>query len=211
MEHSGFILNWVDYVIVIVVFVSMTLGFFTGLVMQLAGIFSIVGGLLLYWFASPIVADALHSRWIGSELTAKFVANILCFFIGSTLVRFIAHLLRGVIKRLSLTKLDHFFGMSVGALKGVFFCTIILIISGRSGIDNLEAPARDSFFGGKIVAMADNIVAWAKDEKLVDKSKKVGNEIYQKSKKIITKVKEKIEKKQTSDKEEKKKDIENSE
>ncbi|MHC4871994.1 MAG: CvpA family protein [Planctomycetota bacterium] len=189
MEELAF--NWVDYVTAGIIIICMIFGLMSGFVMQLASIMSLTVGLLLYIFASPPVAKILNERWIDNYLMAKFAANILCFFGGSMAVRSLAQLLKGIIEKLKLQKFDRFLGGCTGILKGVFLCAIILLIGGRSGIARFEEPVQQSFSGKYIVAAADKVVDWAKEEDIIGRSKESGLKLLDKSKELLEKVKDK--------------------
>ncbi|MGA7234931.1 MAG: CvpA family protein [Bryobacteraceae bacterium] len=118
-------MNWLDFVLALIVVVSVVSSFRKGLSREIIGLASVVLGLLLgIWFYGT--ASIYMQPYFNSPLAAKLAG----FFLVFTLVFLTGVLLRFVVgKFLRVTKLsivDHLLGAGFGAARGLLIAVALL-------------------------------------------------------------------------------------
>jgi len=131
--------NWVDWILVGLVGVSVLAGLARGAVRTVFSLAGLVLGFFLASRESGAVAVVLE-RWMAPEIAA--VAGFLFIFLGIGLVFALAGwLLRKALEKLALSWLDRLAGGAVGLLRGVVIVGVLaLAVEGLGGL----AAAREA-------------------------------------------------------------------
>jgi len=116
-------MNWLDILIIFVVFVSTSLSFFRGLLRE---VLSVLG-----WFFAIFVASLFHpslamllSGVISSPATRAPLAFGLLFLMTKLLFHFLSVMLRGKIGQSGLTHVDRALGSIFGFLRGALLVVL---------------------------------------------------------------------------------------
>ena len=124
-------MNWIDILFLIILGVATVYGMWTGFVMQVANLVALVlatlvAGRLNDPFGNWLVS--LGGQFGQQPLLAHAVAFTLIFFLVFALVRLVAALFRGALKKLMLGKPDKLLGGIVGLLAGLAVCIAITVM-----------------------------------------------------------------------------------
>jgi membrane protein required for colicin V production len=121
-------MNSIDTIIVVVVLLFGALGIYWGFIRQVLAVAGLLAGVILASRYGTAVADALSS-FIRSDTLAQALGFLIVLVAVSSLVSFLATLLRRFVGLLFLGWLDHLIGGLLGVLQGLLACTIILIVA----------------------------------------------------------------------------------
>lgn len=133
-------MNWVDYVLLVVILLSMVTGVMRGLMKEAI---SLMIWILAFWLAftyvqplSDILKPYLHDTMMRGMLS--FIAIVLGTVIVGALFNMI---LSSILKRSGLSPLDRFLGMGFGFVRGVFIVALMILAVNMSGV--LSETARE--------------------------------------------------------------------
>ena len=149
-------MNWIDYIIIISIALSIITGFFRGFAKELMAIIIWCISLWLainYWNKlADYLQPYLHDQT--ARMVVSFIAIILIVFI---LGGFVNLLLNLILNRSGLTNTDRVLGMGFGLLRGVFIVSLVILVLNMTGMKNsLDTYFSDSYLYKKF----DPIVAW---------------------------------------------------
>ncbi|MEO8025586.1 MAG: CvpA family protein [Bryobacteraceae bacterium] len=120
-------MNWLDFLLLIVVASSMYTGFRAGFARVGIGFVAAIAGLLCgFWFYG------IPAAWIGTLITSKAVANLLGFFIvifafilaGTAVGWFVARMF----KLVGLGLVDRVLGGALGFVRGSLYVVVIVTV-----------------------------------------------------------------------------------
>jgi membrane protein required for colicin V production len=137
-------MTWVDYVILLIIGLSLLLSFWRGAVREL---FSLIGWLLAYFAATHFADDLMP--WlpaaIPSESLRMLTAYVAVFAGVVLLVAVLGITLSGLLKLVGLGIFDRFGGAVIGVLRGLL---IVLALTLAAGLTSLpQTPAwRNAMF-----------------------------------------------------------------
>ncbi len=121
-------MNWIDFIIVIILGISLIRGFTEGLVKEVASLAALILGI---WGAirfSNFTAAKLYD-WF--DLTGQYVgiiAFIVTFGVIVVLVHFIGIFVDNIVKAVSLTFLNRLLGVVFGLFKSVLILSVFFVI-----------------------------------------------------------------------------------
>ncbi|MGC6537412.1 MAG: CvpA family protein [Candidatus Puniceispirillaceae bacterium] len=149
-------LNFVDYIILVVLAISSIMSTLRGMTREALGLFGWALSLLVARLTAPFLQDPV-SAVIPSETLANGIAWSIPF-IGTVVIWFIlATLISPGLKKAGLGALDRWFGVLFGFVRGVFIVTAIYIgsVIGLDGEDNLPTAAAESQSANVIRALGE--------------------------------------------------------
>jgi membrane protein required for colicin V production len=120
----GLSLNWLDIVLIVIIFITFLMGVIKGFVKQIIGILAVILGLILAVSYYSVVAD-IFSGLISNRLLANLLAFLAVFFavvcVGSIISWLLSKLMKGPLKLV-----NHALGAGLGILKGILICGVIV-------------------------------------------------------------------------------------
>lgn len=116
-----------DFILIAILVVCSVLGFWAGLVRQLATILGIVAGVVVAARLAPGFAEYLYGRLFGDPGTARIAAYVILFLAAALGVWLLGLLVRKLLKKAELGLADRLWGGAFGVLKGVVFCWALLL------------------------------------------------------------------------------------
>jgi membrane protein required for colicin V production len=118
--------NWLDYVFLFVLFVSVYKSFRKGFIREVIGLGATILGLLCgMWFYGT--AGAYLEPTVHSERTANLLGFILVFVLVIGLGVIVGRSIAGVVRSIGLSFVDRFMGAVVGLVRGLVVCIALLI------------------------------------------------------------------------------------
>ena len=120
-------MSLLDIILILILGVCFVLGFWNGLVKQLASILGIVAGVVVAARLAPQLAPALHGRLITDAQVALITAYVSLFLLAALTVWLIGLLVRRLLKHAELGLADRIWGALFGLVKGVVFCWALLL------------------------------------------------------------------------------------
>ena len=150
-------INWIDILVVIIVFrvcyVSLVTGFTIELFKFLGTVFSIYLSLHYYTFISNIIRD-----WLSSDKTAFGFIIPIIFLILAILGYLIFSLLRKLIFRFikmeAASGLNKWGGLVIGIFRSVLLAGLIVVTLLVSGLPYFNASVKNSYLGLRFSAIA---------------------------------------------------------
>jgi membrane protein required for colicin V production len=122
-----------DYVFVMIVFLSAILGMWRGIVSEVLSVLSWLLALLAAWFYASEIAP-LFAQSIDVPLWRLVVAFVLIFVVVLLLVSLIRHGLRELLHALGLRSIDRFFGFLFGSVRGLVVALLLVMVGGLTGV-----------------------------------------------------------------------------
>ena len=147
-------LNWVDVFILTIVFRTLYTGFSRGLLNELFGLLGLLASSVLAMYFGGLVMD-----WIGIQLNVRQpVLNWLVFWVLFLLlvlgIRWVVKRLASFLKWDSLTWFTQWAGLALGAVRGLWWAAICLMILTSSGWSYLqESIEQRSLCGPTVIAL----------------------------------------------------------
>jgi membrane protein required for colicin V production len=130
--------NWLDYVALAIIGLSVLTGLFRGFVKELV---AITVWVIAIWLAvaycqtvSAWIPTSIHDKTARTALA--FVALLLCVLIAGGLVN---ALLSFILNRSGLSGTDRMLGMAFGFVRGVFIVALLLLSAKMTGLLEQEA------------------------------------------------------------------------
>jgi membrane protein required for colicin V production len=120
-------MSLLDIVLIFILGLCFILGFWNGLVKQVASILGIVAGVVAAARLAPPLAPHLTGRIIADPRAARIAAYVLLFVLAALAVWLVGLLLRAIIKQAELGMTDRIWGALFGLVKGVVFSWALLL------------------------------------------------------------------------------------
>jgi len=116
-----------DVIMIAILGLCFVLGFWNGLVKQLATILGIVAGVVVAARLAPRLAEVLTDKVIADPAAARIAAYLLLFVTAALAVWIAGLIVRRLIRQAELGSTDRMWGAAFGLLKGVVFCSAVLL------------------------------------------------------------------------------------
>jgi membrane protein required for colicin V production len=168
-------MNILDLILLILILAAAISGFSNGFFVELASVAAIILGI---WAA--IGLSGIVQRWLShilswSPSSLKLIAFILIFIIVVIIVHLIARFFEGAIKAIALGIFSRLAGAVVGALKGAFIISVLLIVVAKIEYYTTtiipEKTKKESKLYEPIDNLAPNILPFLKNYKEPNQTK----------------------------------------
>ena len=116
-----------DVMMVLILLLCFVLGFWNGLVRQLATILGIVAGIVVAARLAPGFARGVTGKFIADAGAARIAAYLILFVAAALTVWIVGRIVRSIITKADLAFADRCWGAGFGLLKGVVFCWAVLL------------------------------------------------------------------------------------
>lgn len=133
-------LNYLDIIIIVLVFVFGVAGWRKGVILEVASLLGLGLGLYGAFHFSDYTAEKLV-QWV--EINPKYlgvISFIVTFLVLALVVNLLGKLLSKVVKNLNLGFLDHIGGFVVGVAKGILLCSLLVMLL---NVMNLRGIVKD--------------------------------------------------------------------
>lgn len=171
-ETTALSFGTLDMLIVGTMVLTACLGLLTGFIWQLAGIASMLAGVIATIFFGDMASQALE-RWITNPAIASLIAHIGVFSVASITVRVLAALSKSMLEKMKLKSFDRGLGGILGAVKGLTICAVLVVILDQAGTPNTQEMVRESLLAAPVLGMVDLVVQKADDADITDKGKQM--------------------------------------
>jgi membrane protein required for colicin V production len=162
-------MSLLDIILILILGVCFVLGFWNGLVKQLASILGIVAGVVAAARLAPPLAPRLTGKLIADPHTARIAAYVLLFVVAALAVWLLGLLVRAIIKQAELGMTDRIWGALFGLVKGVVFSwALLLAIVPMSEESYLHQQLQQGYIAPRLL-VALNVVADAFPRELRDR------------------------------------------
>jgi membrane protein required for colicin V production len=121
-------MNLLDIILLILILAAAVSGFSNGFFVELASVVSLILGIWAAILFSDIVQRWLSHIFTWSPSSLKLVAFILIFIIVIIIVHLIARFFEEAIRAIALGIFSRFAGAVLGALKGAFILSVLLLV-----------------------------------------------------------------------------------
>ena len=147
-------LNWVDFVIITVIGLSVLTGLFRGFIKELIALCIWV---LAIWHAFTYSSDL--ANWLQTYVQDKTVRTIVAF-VAILLVTILAGglcnaVLSFILRRSGLSGTDRFLGMGFGFVRGVFIVALMMLVVNMTSLPQQEYISQSTFY-----AKFNPLVTW---------------------------------------------------
>lgn len=129
----GLNLNWIDYVIIALIGLSVLISLIRGFVREVLSLAS--------WIAAFLIAfnfaHSLSLMFVGhiKSPTAQFVIAFAILFIAALLVGAVVnYLISNLVKKTGLSGTDRVLGMALGGVRGVLIVSILILLAGFTSL-----------------------------------------------------------------------------
>jgi membrane protein required for colicin V production len=119
-------MNFIDFIIVIVIIIFCIKGYLNGFIHQLFSLLIIILGFLGSFLMYRAVAVKLGEFFTNSNL-ARIISFFLIFIAITIVLVIVRNILIQFVDRMNLTGVDYGLGIVVGMIKGLLLCTLTLI------------------------------------------------------------------------------------
>lgn len=120
-------MHWLDIIILVLLAVGAAMGFWTGLLWQVARVVSLAFSIYLAILVNAPFADWLGEQWKDINPVVNRVVAFLLVFLGAYLVLYwITHLIHRAIKATKLETLDRLLGALLGIVKMAALAACVL-------------------------------------------------------------------------------------
>lgn len=116
-----------DFLLIAILVICTILGFWNGLVKQLATIIGIVAGIVVAARLAPRFSGFLLGRLFSDPGTARIAAYVILFLAAALSVWLVGLGVRRLVKKAELGLADRIWGGAFGTLKGLVFCWAVLL------------------------------------------------------------------------------------
>jgi membrane protein required for colicin V production len=148
----------VDLVIIIIIVIFTTMGFYWGAIRQLLAVTGLLASIVIASRFAPGVADALHGM-IADDATAMLVAVLLIMMAVSGSASLLASLIQHYYGLIALGWVDHIIGALLGTLQAVLLTVMVLLVMAafpnQGWVDMLRASSMVNLsvyvFGGVVL------------------------------------------------------------
>jgi membrane protein required for colicin V production len=121
-------MNWIDATIVVILILSMVMGFINGLVKEVASLAALVLGI---WGAIKFSAFTAEKLYDYFDMTGKYVGVIsflITFGIIVVLIHFVGLIVDRIVDAASLGFVNRLLGIVFGLLKSVLILSVFLVV-----------------------------------------------------------------------------------
>jgi len=121
-------MNWIDAAIVIILIISMVMGFINGLVKEVASLAALVLGI---WGAikfSAFTAEKLYDYFDMSGQYVGVTAFLVTFGIIVVLIHFVGLIVNKIVDAAALSFINRLLGIVFGLLKSVLILSVLFVI-----------------------------------------------------------------------------------
>ncbi len=131
-------LNWVDFIIIGIIFISVLISFFRGLIREAISLgFWLVGLMVALKFALPV--HEYLSHWIGSPMLRYLLAFVGLFLIVFVIGVITNLLIQAMVKAAGLSFTDRLLGIFFGAARGLAIVTVLLLFVSSGTLQDAQA------------------------------------------------------------------------
>ena len=137
-------MNYLDYIILVIVLIGFLLGFKDGLVRKIIGLIGLIAGIGLAFGFSDKVAKITTPFFNNDEYLANVLAGILIFL----LVIFIASIIKRIVHPLDKVNrfLNQFLGGVIGAVQIIFFTSALFLFMNIFSLPNIQQRNKSVFY-----------------------------------------------------------------
>lgn len=121
-------MNWIDAIIVIILIISLVMGFINGLIKEVASLAALILGI---WGAIRFSAFTAEKLYDYFDMTGQYVgiiAFLITFGLIVVLIHFIGILADKLIKAIALGFVNRLLGMVFGVLKSVLIMSVFFVV-----------------------------------------------------------------------------------
>lgn len=138
-----------DYGLLVILGVSVSLGFKRGLIRELLSLVSFgLAGIASIWWG-PTVANHPLLQWASNEYLRLGIAYVLLFILVLVSVGLLNMTLSGFLKSTGLSPADRGLGATYGLLRGLLITLAIVVVLGYTPVPE-ESWWRDAMFAGSV-------------------------------------------------------------
>jgi len=149
-----------DGIMLVILGLCFILGFWNGLIKQVATILGIVAGVVLAAREAPRLAGVLHGRVFAAENTSRIAAYVVLFLLAALAVWVAGLIVRSLVKKAELGLADRFWGAGFGVVKGVVFCwAVLLAIAPLDDTNFLKRSLNDSVLAPRLLYVLNKVRA----------------------------------------------------
>jgi membrane protein required for colicin V production len=138
------LMNWLDFIIIGAILLFGLIGHQKGLVLQIAGIVTMVGGIVVGWLLCPIIA-VVFSPIIDDPQVARTISFFLLFSAVAGLVGFLTAKFQDAIKSWDVERSDQTLGLIFGVVNAVALS--VILCTGYAIVTKADPAYPDSFTG----------------------------------------------------------------
>lgn len=120
-------MNFIDYILIAIVGLSMVLSLWRGFVREIISLIGLVAAFLLASRFSGQAGDFL-GQWVGNATVADIAGFALIFVVVMIVVGLIGALIRGLVDMAALTATDRTLGIFFGAARGMFLIALCFLV-----------------------------------------------------------------------------------
>ncbi len=150
---------WIDYAILGLIFISLIIGLFRGLIREAFSLFTWV---IAIWiglsfsrqfslFLEPVISFSSSARIA--------VAFAILFFVTLILGGIISYLLSALVKKTGLTGTDRFAGMLFGIARGMVVVAVLVMLAGLTPL-----PEDSWWKKSKLIPPFQSLAVWLRDQ-----------------------------------------------
>jgi membrane protein required for colicin V production len=144
--------TFVDGMMLVILGVCFVLGFWNGLIKQIASILGIIAGVVVAARLAPGFAGVLHGRVFEAENTSRVAAYVILFLGVALAVWLVGLLIRSLARKAELGFTDRLWGAGFGAVKGVVFCwALLLAIAPLADDTSLKQSLNESILAPRLL------------------------------------------------------------
>lgn len=138
-------MNYIDYVIIVIVLIGFLLGFKDGLVRKLIGLCGLIIGVVLAYKFSGKIGKFTTPFFNNDEYLANLISGILIFLV----IILIASILKRIVHPLDKVNrlLNQSLGGIIGAIQITFFVSAFLLFLNIFGVPNAKQRSGSMFYG----------------------------------------------------------------
>ena len=159
-----FLPNWVDLIILTIVFIKSYRGFYGGLLTELLHLIGLVSVTILTVNYSNVVLQWVSPWIVFGPVAALLIIFWLLFLSGYFLVYRVIGLISKVIKWERLHWTTQLFGLGFGLLQGLWLSGLVLMVLATSGFVYLQDSVQQrAVIGSRLLPMTSETVARISD------------------------------------------------
>ncbi|HKI61455.1 MAG TPA: CvpA family protein [Mariprofundaceae bacterium] len=120
-------MNFIDYILIAIVGLSMVLSLWRGFVREMISLIGLVAAFLIASRTSGATGDFL-GKWVSNETIADIAGFVLVFVIIMILVALIGAIIRKLVDMADLTATDRTLGVFFGAARGLLLIALCFLV-----------------------------------------------------------------------------------
>ena len=118
-------MNWLDYVLIVVLTVSALRSFQRGFTREIVGLCAAIAAFVLgMWFYG--VAGSLVRQWVGSDRVANLIGFVMVVIAVLLIGAIVGRIVRGFVKAVGLSFFDRLLGALFGLIRGALVAAAML-------------------------------------------------------------------------------------